>query len=32
VALTFTVVVGFLPDQVVDWSRDAVPVLTSSEG
>jgi NADH-quinone oxidoreductase subunit N len=30
VALAFTVIVGFLPDQVVEWSRDAVPVLTSS--
>jgi NADH-quinone oxidoreductase subunit N len=32
VALAFTVIVGFLPDQVVDWARDAVPVLTADSG
>ena len=30
VAFAFTVVVGFLPGEVIDFARDAVPVLTAA--
>ena len=29
VAFAFTVVVGFLPGEVIDFARDAVPVLVA---